>query len=223
MLPHLRRVWLTSSHPQGLLPRPLETSKDGRHRPRPKAQDRLLLRHRQRHLRRRAGSYCRRPKDHRGWHGKLHHLCYPSGSESMPLPRQHPSHTPQTHTVRRRYSAFLSLHQSLTGLYPVLIIPPIPSKQSLTDYAVKGQSKAREDATIIARRKRLLEDFLKRLIRHPILGGEHVLHRFLEEDVSWVSSVLCDSICAAYASPVRSSPFSTDLAALKEPFTRPVT
>ncbi|OWT41151.1 sorting nexin-41 [Cryptococcus neoformans Bt1] len=90
-----------------------------------------------------------------------------------------------THTVRRRYSAFLSLHQSLTGLYPVLIIPPIPSKQSLTDYAVKGQSKAREDATIIARRKRLLEDFLKRLIRHPILGGEHVLHRFLEEDVSW--------------------------------------
>ncbi|KIR30309.1 sorting nexin-41 [Cryptococcus deuterogattii 99/473] len=90
-----------------------------------------------------------------------------------------------THTVRRRYSAFLSLHQALTGLYPVLIIPPIPSKQSLTDYAVKGQSKAREDATIIARRKRLLEDFLKRLIRHPILGGEHVLHRFLEEDVSW--------------------------------------
>ncbi|OCF42297.1 sorting nexin-41 [Kwoniella heveanensis CBS 569] len=90
-----------------------------------------------------------------------------------------------THTTRRRYSAFLSLHQALTGLYPVLIIPPIPSKQSLADYAVKGQSKAKEDATVIARRKRLLEDFLRRLIRHPILGGEHVLHRFLEDGVSW--------------------------------------
>ncbi|TYJ52834.1 sorting nexin-41 [Cryptococcus floricola] len=90
-----------------------------------------------------------------------------------------------THTTRRRYSAFSSLHQALTGLYPVLIIPPIPSKQSLTDYAVKGQSKAKEDATVIARRKRLLEDFLRRLLKHPILGGEHVLHRFLEEGVSW--------------------------------------
>ncbi|GFZ43511.1 Sorting nexin-41 [Saitozyma sp. JCM 24511] len=88
-------------------------------------------------------------------------------------------------TVRRRYSSFLSLHQALTGLYPVLIIPPIPSKQSLTDYAVKGQSKAKEDATVIARRKRLLEDFLRRLVRHPILGGEHILHRFLEDGVSW--------------------------------------
>ena len=73
------------------------------------------------------------------------------------------------------------------GLYPVLIIPPIPNKQSLADYAVRGQSKAKEDATVIARRKRLLEDFLRRLVRHPILGGEHVLHRFLEDGVSWVS------------------------------------
>lgn len=92
----------------------------------------------------------------------------------------------QSHETRRRYSSFLSLHQALTGLYPVLIIPPIPSKQSLAEYAVKGQSKAKEDATTIARRKRLLEDFLRRLVRHPILGGDHVLHRFLEDGVSWV-------------------------------------
>ncbi|CAK9779415.1 hypothetical protein CC85DRAFT_288903 [Cutaneotrichosporon oleaginosum] len=90
-----------------------------------------------------------------------------------------------TYTTRRRYSAFLSLHQALQGLYPVLIIPPIPSKQSLTDYAVKGQSKTKEDATTIARRKRLLEDFLRRVVRHPILGGDHVFHRFLEDGVSW--------------------------------------
>ncbi|EIW72453.1 hypothetical protein TREMEDRAFT_25756 [Tremella mesenterica DSM 1558] len=89
------------------------------------------------------------------------------------------------HTTRRRYSSFLQLHQALSGLYPVLIIPPIPSKQSIADYAVKGQSKAKEDATVIARRKRLLEDFLRRLAKHPILGGEHVFHRFLEDGVSW--------------------------------------
>lgn len=91
--------------------------------------------------------------------------------------------------MRRRYSSFLSLHQALQGLYPVLIIPPIPSKQSITDYAVKGQSKTKEDVATIATRKRLLEDFLRRVCRHPILGGEHVFHRFLEDGVSWVSSL----------------------------------
>jgi hypothetical protein len=96
----------------------------------------------------------------------------------------------QSHTTQRRYSAFLSLHQALQALYPVLIIPPIPSKQNIADYAIKGQSKTKEDATIIAKRKRLLEDFLRRLVRHPILGGEHVLHRFLEDGVSWVSAVV---------------------------------
>lgn len=95
---------------------------------------------------------------------------------------------PQSHTVRRRYSAFLSLHQALQGLYPVLIIPPIPNKQSIADYAVKGQNKTKEDAATIAKRKRLLEDFLRRIVRHPILGGEHVFHRFLEDSVSWVST-----------------------------------
>lgn len=91
-----------------------------------------------------------------------------------------------SHETRRRYSAFDSLRNALVALYPVLIVPPIPSKQSLTDYAVKGgQSKAKEDATVIARRIRMLEDFLRRVAKHPILSGEHVFHRFLEEDVSW--------------------------------------
>ncbi|KAJ9097202.1 Sorting nexin-41 [Naganishia friedmannii] len=89
------------------------------------------------------------------------------------------------HECRRRYSAFDSLRTSLVALYPVLIVPPIPSKQSLTDYAVKGQSKAKEDATVIARRVRMLEDFLRRVARHPILSGEHVFHRFLDNEVSW--------------------------------------
>lgn len=114
--------------------------------------------------------------------------------------------------MRRRYSSFLSLHQALQGLYPVLIIPPIPSKQSITDYAVKGQSKTKEDAATIATRKRLLEDFLRRVCRHPILGGEHVFHRFLEDGVSWVSF---KGICYELT-PVRGSALASNLAAAAE-------
>ncbi|KAG7531313.1 hypothetical protein FFLO_04434 [Filobasidium floriforme] len=87
--------------------------------------------------------------------------------------------------THHRYSHFDSLRTSLQALYPVLIVPPIPSKQSLTDYAVKGSSKAKEDATVIARRMRTLEDFLRRVGRHPILGGEHVFHRFLDGVSGW--------------------------------------
>lgn len=70
-------------------------------------------------------------------------------------------------------------------LYPTLIIPPIPSKQSIGEYAVK-QNKAKEDVAMIARRKRMLQVFLNRLARHPILSTEYIFHRFLSADVSWV-------------------------------------
>uniref|UniRef100_A0A0W0FX26 PX domain-containing protein n=1 Tax=Moniliophthora roreri TaxID=221103 RepID=A0A0W0FX26_MONRR len=83
-----------------------------------------------------------------------------------------------------RYSEFESLRLSLTKLYPTLIIPPIPSKQTIGDYAVK-QTKAKEDAAMIARRKRMLQTFLNRLARHLILSNEHVFHRFLDGEVSW--------------------------------------
>ncbi|KAF9054582.1 hypothetical protein BJ165DRAFT_1523096 [Panaeolus papilionaceus] len=86
--------------------------------------------------------------------------------------------------ARHRYSEFESLRENLSKLYPTIIVPPIPSKQTIGDYAVK-QGKAKEDATLIARRKRLLQTFLNRLARHPILSNEHVFHRFLDGEVSW--------------------------------------
>ncbi|KDN35070.1 hypothetical protein RSAG8_11908, partial [Rhizoctonia solani AG-8 WAC10335] len=85
--------------------------------------------------------------------------------------------------TRRRYSEFESLRNSLSKLYPTLIIPPIPSKQTIGDYAIK-QSKAKEDANLIARRRRMLQVFLNRVARHPILSNDHVFHRFLERDVT---------------------------------------
>jgi PX domain. len=39
---------------------------------------------------------------------------------------------------------------------------------------------------MISRRKRMLQTFLNRLARHPILSNEHVFHRFLDGEVSWV-------------------------------------
>ncbi|EJT96584.1 PX-domain-containing protein [Dacryopinax primogenitus] len=86
--------------------------------------------------------------------------------------------------ARRRYSEFESLRTSLVKLYPAMIVPPIPAKQSIGEYAVK-QNKAKEDAAMIARRKRMLQVFLNRVAKHPILSNEHVFHRFLDRDVSW--------------------------------------
>lgn len=47
------------------------------------------------------------------------------------------------------------------------------------------QAKAKEDAAVIAKRRRMLQTFLNRLARHPILSNEHVFHRFLDGEVSW--------------------------------------
>ncbi|KAG6813828.1 hypothetical protein H0H92_006772 [Tricholoma furcatifolium] len=92
--------------------------------------------------------------------------------------------TTGTAQAHHRYSEFESLRANLVKLYPTLIIPPIPSKQTIGDYAVK-QGKAKEDTIMIARRKRMLQTFLNRIARHPILSNEHVFHRFLDGEVSW--------------------------------------
>lgn len=55
----------------------------------------------------------------------------------------------------------------------------------MTEYAVK-QTKAKEDAAMIAKRTRMLTTFLNRVGKHPILGNDTVFHRFLDGGVSWV-------------------------------------
>ncbi|KAG9287346.1 hypothetical protein G9A89_023717 [Geosiphon pyriformis] len=86
--------------------------------------------------------------------------------------------------VKRRYSEFESLRKSLSRLYPTVIMPPIPEKHSITDYATM-QSKAKEDQVIIEKRKRMLQTFLNRIAKHPQLSNAHIFHRFLENGVSW--------------------------------------
>ena len=88
------------------------------------------------------------------------------------------------HEAKRRYSDFEALREALEKLHPTLIIPPIPSKHSLLDYAT-NPGRAKNDPALIARRKRMLERFLQRLDTHPVLSIDVVFRRFLEARYSW--------------------------------------
>lgn len=88
--------------------------------------------------------------------------------------------------VRRRYSEFASLRQTLVNLHPTLVVPPIPEKHSMADYAAKP-TKAKEDTAIIELRKRMLAVFLNRCRRMKEIREDGVWWRFLDPNVSWVS------------------------------------
>lgn len=87
--------------------------------------------------------------------------------------------------VRRRYSEFSSLRAALVNLHPTLIIPPIPEKHSMADYAAKP-TKAKEDMNIIDLRKRMLGVFLNRCRRMKEVREDGVWWRFLDPNASWV-------------------------------------
>ncbi|KAJ2720001.1 Sorting nexin, cytoplasm-to-vacuole targeting pathway/endosomal sorting [Coemansia sp. Benny D115] len=107
--------------------------------------------------------------------------------------------------VKRRYSEFESLRSCLCRLYPTFIVPPIPEKHSLAQYAVL-QKRAKEDQYIIERRKRMLEHFLNHLAEHPILSSEHIVHRFLESGASWTEVLHSPVITGLPKTPLHSSP-----------------
>ncbi|KAL4897951.1 hypothetical protein BDV59DRAFT_168957 [Aspergillus ambiguus] len=86
--------------------------------------------------------------------------------------------------VRRRYSEFASLRQTLVNLHPTLIVPPIPEKHTMADYAAKP-TKAKEDTAIIELRKRMLAVFLNRCRQMKEVREDGVWWRFLDPNVSW--------------------------------------
>ncbi|KAI8373876.1 hypothetical protein BD560DRAFT_393826 [Blakeslea trispora] len=86
--------------------------------------------------------------------------------------------------TKRRYSEFESLRKALTLLYPAFIVPPIPEKHSLVDYAALS-TRVKDDLPMVEKRKRMLQTFLNRVAKHPELGNEHVFHRFLESTTVW--------------------------------------
>ncbi|KAK3187239.1 Sorting nexin, cytoplasm-to-vacuole targeting pathway/endosomal sorting [Lecanicillium sp. MT-2017a] len=86
--------------------------------------------------------------------------------------------------VRRRYSEFASLRDALTRLHPTLVIPPIPEKHTMADYAAKPTS-AKQDQQIIDLRKRMLAVFLNRCRRMDAVRSDGVWWRFLDPNASW--------------------------------------
>lgn len=86
--------------------------------------------------------------------------------------------------VRRRYSEFASLRDALTRLHPTLIIPPIPEKHTMADYAA-NPTNAKQDQQIIDLRKRMLAVFLNRCRRMDEVREDGVLWRFLDPNASW--------------------------------------
>lgn len=87
--------------------------------------------------------------------------------------------------MRRRYSEFASLRQTLVNLHPTLIVPPIPEKHTVADYAAKP-TKAKEDTAIIDLRKRMLGVFLNRCRQMKDIREDGVWWRFMDPNVSWV-------------------------------------
>ncbi|KAI9837724.1 MAG: Sorting nexin-41 [Sarea resinae] len=86
--------------------------------------------------------------------------------------------------VRRRYSEFNSLRATLVNLHPTLVIPPIPEKHSMADYAAKP-TKAKEDMGIIDLRKRMLSVFLNRCRKMKEIREDGVWWKFLDPNASW--------------------------------------
>ncbi|KAI0168336.1 sorting nexin-41 [Pestalotiopsis sp. NC0098] len=86
--------------------------------------------------------------------------------------------------VRRRYSEFASLRDALTRLHPTLVIPPIPEKHTMADYAA-NPTNAKQDQQIIDLRKRMLAVFLNRCRRMEQVRNDGVWWRFLDPNASW--------------------------------------
>ncbi|GAA5990219.1 hypothetical protein JCM10908_005879 [Rhodotorula pacifica] len=121
--------------------------------------------------------------------------------------------------VRRRYSDFVSLRQALATLHPCFIVPPLPPKNTLSSYAVSATNpaKAKEDAALIARRRRMLGTFLNRTLLHPTLGQDRVFRRFLDPETPWHDVLHSPPVTLAPKNPLRGpahDPTDPDLLAL---------
>lgn len=121
--------------------------------------------------------------------------------------------------MRRRYSDFVSLRQALATLHPCFIVPPLPPKNTLSSYAVSATNpaKAKEDAALIARRRRMLATFLNRTLLHPTLGQDRVFRRFLDPETPWHDVLHSPPVTLAPKNPLRApahDPTDPDLLAL---------
>ncbi|KAI8904477.1 hypothetical protein EDD86DRAFT_213558, partial [Gorgonomyces haynaldii] len=87
----------------------------------------------------------------------------------------------ETWTSRRRYTEFEQLRKLMYKSFPNSIVPPIPDKHSFGDYAAKP-GKAKNDPKIVHERQILLQKFLNRVSKDPVLSQFHPFHSFVKGD-----------------------------------------
>ncbi|KAL8294307.1 hypothetical protein RB597_007966 [Gaeumannomyces tritici] len=110
--------------------------------------------------------------------------------------------------VRRRYSEFASLRDALTRLHPTLIIPPIPEKHTMADYAA-NPTNAKQDQQIIDLRKRMLAVFLNRCRRMEQVRTDGVWWRFLDPNASWNEVLHSHPVASIPKSILKAPPLNT--------------
>ncbi len=71
--------------------------------------------------------------------------------------------------VRRRHHDFVWLHESLSNWSAGCILPPLPPKVVLSAFTLQSTKKYLQD----------LENFLVRVIRHPLLRSSSAVYDFL--------------------------------------------
>jgi len=79
-------------------------------------------------------------------------------------------------TVRHRFTDFINLNNALISAYPSCIIPPLPEKKVIESF-ITGD---RFSPEFTERRRRLLEVYMQRIARHPVIQNSEVLKNFLE-------------------------------------------
>ncbi|CAK7263012.1 intercellular trafficking and secretion [Sporothrix epigloea] len=100
--------------------------------------------------------------------------------------------TKQTVSVRRRFTDFLYLYNSLSKDFPACAVPPIPDKQRMV--RVTGD---RFGPDFTNRRAYSLQRFLFRLSLHPVLRRAPLLHNFLESG-EWNATMRSHSVRLSY-------------------------
>lgn len=93
--------------------------------------------------------------------------------------------------IRRRYREFELLRKLLVALFPTVLVPPIPTKQSLSDMlSVATQSKTPLPMSdvpdgLVDHRRRMLALFLRRCLADHRLANCAVLKSFLSPTATW--------------------------------------
>ncbi|XP_061698396.1 sorting nexin-4 [Syngnathoides biaculeatus] len=97
-----------------------------------------------------------------------------------------PATTPDT--LWRRYSEFELLRTYLLVTYPYIIIPPLPEKRA--EFVWHKLSADNLDPDFVERRRVGLENFLLRVMSHPVLCEDKIVFLFLTEEKGWRDAVL---------------------------------